>query len=77
MAVHLFMDSEDVQLMSWNIMTVSNREGGGKTFGVSPLMFSIDPSTGEPLKVGLTSNSQLPLKAKICGFHQVYTCGRR
>ena len=74
MGVHLFMDGEDVQLTDPNIMTVSDCEGAGETFGVSPLMFSNDPHTGEPLKVGLTVSSQLPLEATICGFRQVYTC---
>jgi asparaginyl-tRNA synthetase len=54
-------------------MTVSDCEGAGETFGVMPLMFSTDPTTGEPLKVGLTVSSQLPLEATICGFRQVYT----
>jgi asparaginyl-tRNA synthetase len=74
MGVHLFMDGEDVQLTDPNIMTVSDCEGAGETFGVSPPMFSTDPDTGEPLKVGLTVSSQLPLEATICGFRQVYTC---
>lgn len=73
MAVHLFMDQEDVQLTDPNIMTVSDCEGAGETFGVMPLMFSNDTTTGEPLKVGLTVSSQLPLEATICGFRQVYT----
>jgi asparaginyl-tRNA synthetase len=73
MAVHLFMDQEDVQLTDPNIMTVSDCEGAGETFGVSPLMFSND-AEGNPLKVGLTVSSQLPLEATICGFRQVYTC---
>jgi len=74
MAVHLFMDQEDVQLTDPNIMTVSDCEGAGETFSVEPLMFSTNPETGEPLKVGLTVSSQLPLEAAICGFRQVYTC---
>ena len=73
MAVHLFMDQEDVQLTDPNIMTVSDCEGAGETFTVEPLMFSTD-AQGEPLKVGLTVSSQLPLEAAICGFRQVYTC---
>lgn len=73
MAVHLFMDREDVQLTDPNIMTVSDCEGAGETFSVSPLMFSKD-SEGNDLKVGLTVSSQLPLEASICGFRQVYTC---
>ncbi|KAL3806390.1 hypothetical protein ACHAXA_007878 [Cyclostephanos tholiformis] len=74
MAVHMFMDGEDVQLTDPNIMTISDCEGAGETFSVSPLMFSNDANTGEPLKVGLTVSSQLPLEATICGFRQVYTC---
>jgi len=73
MAVHLFMDGEDVQLTDPNIMTVSDCEGAGETFGVQPLLFSND-AEGNPLKVGLTVSSQLPLEATICGFRQVYTC---
>ncbi|KAL7471762.1 hypothetical protein ACHAXS_012059 [Conticribra weissflogii] len=73
MAVHLFMDQEDVQLTDPNIMTVSDCEGAGETFSVSPLMFSKD-AEGNELKVGLTVSSQLPLEAAICGFRQVYTC---
>ncbi|KAL7539916.1 hypothetical protein ACHAXR_009705 [Thalassiosira sp. AJA248-18] len=73
MAVHLFMDQEDVQLTDPNVMTVSDCEGAGETFGVEPLMFSND-AEGNPLKVGLTVSSQLPLEATICGFRQVYTC---
>ena len=73
MAVHMFMDQEDVQLTDPNIMTVSDCEGAGETFSVAPLMFSND-ANGEPLKVGLTVSSQLPLEAAICGFRQVYTC---
>jgi len=73
MAVHLFMDQEDVQLTDPNIMTVSDCEGAGETFHVDPLMFGND-SEGNPVKVGLTVSSQLPLEAAICGFRQVYTC---
>mmetsp|Transcript_825 Transcript_825/g.1419 ORF Transcript_825/g.1419 Transcript_825/m.1419 type:complete len:565 (-) Transcript_825:100-1794(-) len=72
MAVHLFMDGEDVQLTDPNIMTVSDCEGAGETFHVSPHMFS-NGADGEPLNVGLTVSSQLPLEAAICGFRQVYT----
>lgn len=74
MAVHIFMDAEDVQLTDPNIMTISDCEGAGETFTVSPLMFSTDTITGEAHKVGLTVSSQLPLEATICGFRQVYTC---
>ena len=73
MAVHLFMDGEDVVLTDPNVMTVSDCEGAGETFAVSPPMFGTDPS-GEPASVGLTVSSQLPLEAAICGFRQVYTC---
>jgi asparaginyl-tRNA synthetase len=74
MAVHIFMDNEDVQLTDPNIMTISDCEGAGETFTVSPLMFSTDAVSGEAHKVGLTVSSQLPLEATICGFRQVYTC---
>jgi asparaginyl-tRNA synthetase len=73
MAVHLFMDQEDVQLTDPNIMTVSDCEGAGETFSVDPPMFGND-AEGNPVKVGLTVSSQLPLEASICGFRQVYTC---
>lgn len=73
MAVHLFMDQEDVQLTDPNIMTVSDCEGAGETFSIAPLMFGND-ANGEAMKVGLTVSSQLPLEAAICGFRQVYTC---
>jgi asparaginyl-tRNA synthetase len=73
LAVHLFMDSEDVQLTDPNIMTVSDCEGAGETFQVSPHLFSKDKD-GNELPVGLTVSSQLPLEATILGFKQVYTC---
>ena len=74
MAVHVFMDDEDVRLTDPNIMTISDCEGAGETFGISPSMFGNDVVSGEPLRVGLTVSSQLPLEATICGFRQVYTC---
>lgn len=73
LAVHLFMDQEDVQLTDPNIMTLSDCEGAGETFMVSPAMFSKD-ADGNDLQVGLTVSSQLPLEAAITGFKQVYTC---
>ena len=73
LGVHLFMDSEDVQLTDPNILTISDAEGAGETFTVSPAMFSTD-AEGNPLQVGLTVSSQLPLEAAITGFKQVYTC---
>eukprot|EP00339_Tiarina_fusa_P001499 CAMPEP_0117039622 /NCGR_PEP_ID=MMETSP0472-20121206/27798_1 /TAXON_ID=693140 ORGANISM="Tiarina fusus, Strain LIS" /NCGR_SAMPLE_ID=MMETSP0472 /ASSEMBLY_ACC=CAM_ASM_000603 /LENGTH=522 /DNA_ID=CAMNT_0004750167 /DNA_START=30 /DNA_END=1598 /DNA_ORIENTATION=- len=73
LAVHMFMDSEDVQLTDPNIMTVSDCEGAGETFQVSPHLFSKDKD-GNELPVGLTVSSQLPLEATILGFKQVYTC---
>mmetsp|Transcript_11869 Transcript_11869/g.24520 ORF Transcript_11869/g.24520 Transcript_11869/m.24520 type:complete len:553 (-) Transcript_11869:4150-5808(-) len=73
LGVHLFMDSEDVQLTDPNIMTVSDCEGAGETFTVTPNFFSTNKE-GEPLPVGLTVSSQLPLEATILGFKQVYTC---
>lgn len=72
-AVHTFMDQEDVQLTDPNIMTLSDCEGAGETFSVSPNMFSKD-ADGNDLQVGLTVSSQLPLEAAITGFKQVYTC---
>ena len=49
--MHLFMDGEEVQLTDPNIMTVSDCEGAGETFSVSPLMFSRDSERND-LKVG-------------------------
>lgn len=73
LAVHLFMDSEDVQLTDPNIITISDCEGAGETFSVSPNFFS-KTEAGEDLPVSLTVSSQLPLEAAILGFKQVYTC---
>lgn len=73
LAVHLFMDGENVVLTDPNILTVSDAEGAGETFSVQPNMFSTN-AQGEPLPVGLTVSSQLPLEAAITGFKQVYTC---
>lgn len=73
MAVHLFMDMEDVQLTDPNIMTVSDCEGAGEIFQLANPLFGTNPLTGEPQQVGLTVSSQLPLEAAICGFRQVYT----
>ena len=73
LAVHLFMDSEDVQLTDPNIITISDCEGAGETFSVSPNFFSKNEA-GEDLPVSLTVSSQLPLEASILGFKQTYTC---
>ncbi|GAX22467.1 hypothetical protein FisN_14Hh082 [Fistulifera solaris] len=74
LAVHQFMDMEDVIQTDPNIMTISDCEGAGETFTVSPSMFSKHAVTGEDIPVGLTVSSQLPLEATILGFKQVYTC---
>lgn len=73
LAVHKFMDEEDVQLTDPNIMTISDCEGAGETFSVAPAMFSKD-AEGNEIPVSLTVSSQLPLEAAITGFRQVYTC---
>eukprot|EP00475_Leptophrys_vorax_P040038 TRINITY_DN7359_c0_g2_i2.p2 TRINITY_DN7359_c0_g2~~TRINITY_DN7359_c0_g2_i2.p2 ORF type:complete len:344 (-),score=101.04 TRINITY_DN7359_c0_g2_i2:1520-2551(-) len=66
------MDEHNVQKLDPNIITMSDCEGAGETFRISPLMFSKDPQ-GEPIPVGLTVSSQLPLESGICGLKQVYT----
>uniref|UniRef100_A0A6V2B1A7 Aminoacyl-transfer RNA synthetases class-II family profile domain-containing protein n=1 Tax=Ditylum brightwellii TaxID=49249 RepID=A0A6V2B1A7_9STRA len=74
LAVHQFMDQEDVQLTDPNIMTISDCEGAGETFTVMPAMFGNKDAEGNDVPVALTVSSQLPLEAAICGFRQVYTC---
>lgn len=74
LGVHLFMDQEDVELTDPNIMTMSDCEGAGETFTVTPAMFGHKDENDNDVPVGLTVSSQLPLEAAICGFRQVYTC---
>lgn len=78
LGVHLFMDSEDVQLTDPNVITVSDCEGAGETFTISPSsLFQKEGQVEEgvaPPVVGLTVSSQLPLEATVLGFKQVYTC---
>lgn len=71
-AIHEFMDEHDVVKIDPNILTMSDCEGAGETFTISPLMFSRD-SEGKEIPIGLTVSSQLPLEAAITGFRQVYT----
>lgn len=71
-AIATFMRDEHVVKTDPNILTVSDCEGAGETFSISPCIFSKD-ATGNDLKVGLTVSSQLPLESSICGFRQVYT----
>jgi asparaginyl-tRNA synthetase len=73
LAVHIFMDNYTVEKIDPNIITISDCEGAGETFMVSPPMFSKDEE-GKEIPVGLTVSSQLPLEAAICGFRHVYTC---
>ena len=72
LAVHMFMDEQGVQKVDPNIITMSDCEGAGETFAISPLMFSKD-SQGQDIPVGLTVSSQLPLESSICGLRSVYT----
>lgn len=75
--IHIFMDKFNVVKIDPNIMTMSDCEGAGETFIVSPNLFS--PETiderGEKkqIDIGLTVSSQLPLESAITGFKQVYT----
>lgn len=72
LAVHMFMDQNDVEKVDPNIITVSDCEGAGDTFMVSPSIFSKD-TNGKEIPVGLTVSSQLPLEALITGLRSVYT----
>ena len=72
LGMHMFMDQEGVEKVDPNILTMSDCEGAGETFGISPLMFSTD-SDGKDLPVSLTVSSQLPLESAITGLRQVYT----
>jgi asparaginyl-tRNA synthetase len=72
LGVYLYMDQQNVQKLDPNIITMSDCEGAGETFKVSPNMFSKD-AQGEPIPVGLTVSSQLPLESGITGLKQVYT----
>jgi asparaginyl-tRNA synthetase len=75
--IHTYMDKFNVVKIDPNIMTMSDCEGAGETFIVSPNFFS--PETidekGEKkqIAIGLTVSSQLPLESAITGFKQVYT----
>jgi asparaginyl-tRNA synthetase len=72
LAVHIFMNDNDVTKIDPNIITMSDCEGAGETFTVSPLIFSEDDE-GKDIPVGLTVSSQLPLESAITGLRQVYT----
>eukprot|EP00759_Apiculatamorpha_spiralis_P015517 PhF_6_TR22224/c0_g1_i1/m.31385/K01893/NARS, asnS; asparaginyl-tRNA synthetase len=72
LAVHTFMDMENVEKTDPNIVTNSDCEGAGETFAITPQMFSTD-SQGNAIPVGLTVSSQLPLEALITGLKRVYT----
>jgi len=72
LAISIFMDKEGVEKVDPNIITMSDCEGAGETFKVSPLIFSKTPEGGD-ISVGLTVSSQLPLEAAITGFKSVYT----
>lgn len=72
LGIHIFMDSEGVTKIDPNIITMSDCEGAGDTFQVSPPNFSKNDK-GEYIPVGLTVSSQLPLEAAITGLKQVYT----
>jgi asparaginyl-tRNA synthetase len=70
--IHMFMKLNNVRKVDPNIITMSDCEGAGETFKVSPLIFTND-SEGKNVPVGLTVSSQLPLESSITGFKQVYT----
>lgn len=72
LGMHLFMDQEGVEKVDPNILTMSDCEGAGETFAISPAMFSTD-SDGKDIPVSLTVSSQLPLESSITGLKQVYT----
>ena len=72
-SIHKFFNDENVPLLDPNIMTMSDCEGAGETFTISPSMFSKDKE-GNFINVGLTVSSQLPLEALAIGFQSVYTC---
>jgi asparaginyl-tRNA synthetase len=72
LAIHMWMDQEHVEKIDPNIITMSDCEGAGETFTVSPAIFSKD-AEGNDIQVGLTVSSQLPLEAAITGFRAVYT----
>jgi asparaginyl-tRNA synthetase len=71
-AIHSFMNDMGVTKIDPNILTMSDCEGAGETFTVSPQMFSKDDQ-GRHIPVGLTVSSQLPLEAAITGLKHVYT----
>jgi asparaginyl-tRNA synthetase len=70
--IHKFMRKQGVVKVDPNILTMSDCEGAGETFMISPQIFSTDRD-GKEIPVGLTVSSQLPLESAICGFKQVYT----
>lgn len=70
--IHEFMNDHFVIKIDPNIITMSDCEGAGDTFTISPLMFSRD-SEGKDIPVGLTVSSQLPLESAITGFRHVYS----
>ncbi len=72
-AVHLYFQQEGVPCLDPNIITCSDCEGAGETFGITPQIFSKD-AEGKDIPVGLTVSSQLPLEALITGTKRVYTC---
>ena len=72
LGIHRFMDDNNVQKFDPNIITVSDCEGAGDTFKLSPSIFSKDKD-GKDIPISLTVSSQLPLEAGITGFRNVYT----
>jgi asparaginyl-tRNA synthetase len=60
LGIHIFMDEHNVQKIDPNIITMSDCEGAGEIFTISPLIFS------HQVPVGLTVSSQLPLESAIC-----------
>lgn len=71
-AIHKFMDENNVVKIDPNIITMSDCEGAGETFGISPHIFSKNEE-GQDIPVGLTVSSQLPLESAVVGLKHVYT----
>jgi len=72
LAIAIFMNDNGITKFDPNIITMSDCEGAGETFKISPQIFSKDKE-GKDISVGLTVSSQLPLEAGITGLNGVYT----
>jgi asparaginyl-tRNA synthetase len=77
-AIHDYMNVMNVTKVDPNILTISDCEGAGEVFTVSPNIFDNESQSNihnetESPNIGLTVSSQLPLEAFITGFGSVYT----